>query len=74
VQELEHGLHVVVQIKGGNHGPAAKKFAESRLPAHAQNVEGFRKDGFAGAPGWSVARRLPHRPLVVGVAATKQSD
>jgi hypothetical protein len=34
-------------------------------------VDGLRYNGLAGAPRWSVARRLRYCPLVVRVAAAK---
>ena len=73
LQELEYRLHVVVQSESGNKSAAAKERAESRRPAWAEKVEGLGDDGFARAPWWSVARSLPRRPLVMGVAATEQS-
>ena len=72
LQEHEHGIYVVVQVESGNQGAAAKQRAESGRPARAEKVEGLGQDRFAGAPGWRVARRLRHRPRVVGVAAAEQ--
>ena len=72
LQEPEYGLHVVVQIESGNQGPTAKQRAEPKRPGRAEKVEGFRQDRVTSAPGWSVARHLPHRPLVVRVAAAEQ--
>jgi hypothetical protein len=69
LQELEDWLHVVVQVKRHDQSPAAKQRAEFRPPMSTEKVECFRQDGFAGAPGWSVAGRDSRRPPVVGVAA-----
>ncbi len=72
LQELKHWLDVVVQVESGNQGTAANQPSDSGHPASTEKVYGLREDGFAGAPGWSVAGRLGHRPMVVGVAAAKQ--
>ena len=73
LQELKHWLHVVVQMESGNEGTAANQSGDSGHPARTEKVDGLGEDGFAGAPGWSVVRCLGHRPMVVGVAAAKQS-
>ena len=71
LQELQDGLKVVVQTESGNRRPAAKQPTESWRPSRAEKVDGLRYNGLAGAPRWSVARRLRYCPLVVRVAAAK---
>ena len=51
------------RLKAAITNPAPKQPDESRRPARPEKVDGLGQDGFAGAPWWSVPRRLRHRPL-----------
>ncbi len=63
LHERQHRVHIVVEVESDAQDLAAKQRAESRHPAWAQQMEGLRQDGFAGAPGGEHDQALASLPI-----------
>ena len=74
LQELEHRLKVLCQLKRNEQGTSSKQLVQARRTAHSDKVKSFGQSGFACAPRGREPRCLRRRPIVMGVAIAEQCD
>ena len=74
LHKIQDPVQLIGEVKGGDHGAAAKKRGEARSAPSPEKVEGLRKDRFARLPGRGQTRGLGRRPWVMAVAAAQKGD